>query len=520
MADRMLTSSSIRSRAMNPVKALGRKGLLGNAFNNLENGGEVLDDLRDHWTAKNHKEERQIVIEDLQDLAIDKSLRVTILSGDVNLAAVGQFYSNPKLGLPKHKDPRYIPNIISSAIANAPPPDLMVDALNRRHKVHHFDKQTDEAMIPMFHHGVDGKPRNNKRLLPHRNWCSIRQWQPGATPPPTPPPVHEFEESPSPPPSAKPSLFRRLSLGSSDRPNMSRDSVRGPRPPVSGGGLLRSISRRLSRSEGTDGAERPSVLKRTMSWGRGDGQKQEKQEGQKRSFFSLGRRNSQSRPDDGGINGQWGVDSEEDDYDEPQVVRHPGHPQPSGLRGGAAYEEYSDGDDSYFMAAPPQRANTIGANPAGLGGFQDGNPEDEIPPQALRPFHRTPTGLSTKQMKKADQFEVDLEGGLDICLNVEVNPKDPTGITVPYRLLVPKLFYEYTPEVDEIPVEEPSRFKKLLSIRRKKKAPVDDDDEPAEEEPYDDEEGYEDLQVAQQQAQHAQQQQQQQQRGNGRFFGR
>ena len=39
----------------------------------------MLDDLNDHWTAKNHKQERALIIEDLQDLAIDKSLRITIL---------------------------------------------------------------------------------------------------------------------------------------------------------------------------------------------------------------------------------------------------------------------------------------------------------------------------------------------------------------------------------------------------------------------------------------------------------
>jgi len=40
---------------------------------------EILDDLDDHWTAKDHKDERRVVIEDLQDLAADKSVRVTIL---------------------------------------------------------------------------------------------------------------------------------------------------------------------------------------------------------------------------------------------------------------------------------------------------------------------------------------------------------------------------------------------------------------------------------------------------------
>ena len=179
---------------MEPVKALGRAGILGNFLNNFDGSVEVLDDLDDHWTAKNHKEERRFVVEDLQDLAADKSCRVTVLSGDVHLAAVGQFYSNPRMHqLAKHRDFRYMPNIISSAIANAPPPDLMADVLNRRNKVHHFDDDTDEDMIPLFTTGVDGKPRNNKRLLPHRNWCSIREYQPGFTPPPTPPPAMRNE---------------------------------------------------------------------------------------------------------------------------------------------------------------------------------------------------------------------------------------------------------------------------------------------------------------------------------------
>jgi hypothetical protein len=64
---------------MDPVKALGKTGIFGKALNRLDGGVEVLDDLNDHWTAKNHKHERSIVIEDLQDLAADKSVRITIL---------------------------------------------------------------------------------------------------------------------------------------------------------------------------------------------------------------------------------------------------------------------------------------------------------------------------------------------------------------------------------------------------------------------------------------------------------
>jgi hypothetical protein len=70
---------SLTSRLMDPIKALGKTGVFGNVLNHFDGGVEVLDDLDDHWTAKNHKAERKLIIEDLQDLAADESVRVTIL---------------------------------------------------------------------------------------------------------------------------------------------------------------------------------------------------------------------------------------------------------------------------------------------------------------------------------------------------------------------------------------------------------------------------------------------------------
>jgi hypothetical protein len=178
----------LTSRLMDPLKALGRAGMLGNFINKFDGGVEILDDLDDHWTAKHHKEERNWFVQELQHIASTKSVRVTILGGDVHLAAVGQFYTNKKLGVPKDKDHRYMPNVVSSAIVNTPPPDMMADIINKRNKIHHLDPYTDEDMIPLFTHGVDGKKRNNNHLMPHRNWCSIREYKPGSTPPGTPSP--------------------------------------------------------------------------------------------------------------------------------------------------------------------------------------------------------------------------------------------------------------------------------------------------------------------------------------------
>lgn len=71
---------SLTSRAIAPLKAMGRAGWLGKGLLNKFDGGvEVLDDLDDHWTARHHKEERNWFIQELQDLAAEKSVRVTLL---------------------------------------------------------------------------------------------------------------------------------------------------------------------------------------------------------------------------------------------------------------------------------------------------------------------------------------------------------------------------------------------------------------------------------------------------------
>lgn len=76
----ILNQTSLTSRMFEPVKALGRAGVLGKGLLNKFDGGvEVLDDLDDHWTARNHKEERNWFIQELQELAAGKSVRITIL---------------------------------------------------------------------------------------------------------------------------------------------------------------------------------------------------------------------------------------------------------------------------------------------------------------------------------------------------------------------------------------------------------------------------------------------------------
>lgn len=61
---------------LNSRQSLGKAGLLGGLVNRHGAKVEIFDD---HWTAKHHKSERKYLIEDLQDLAAEKSVRITLL---------------------------------------------------------------------------------------------------------------------------------------------------------------------------------------------------------------------------------------------------------------------------------------------------------------------------------------------------------------------------------------------------------------------------------------------------------
>lgn len=65
-------------------------------------------------TANN--QERNWFVTALQKISLQNSVRVTILGGDVHLAAVGQFYSNAKLSIPIQNDHRYMANVILAGL--------------------------------------------------------------------------------------------------------------------------------------------------------------------------------------------------------------------------------------------------------------------------------------------------------------------------------------------------------------------------------------------------------------------
>jgi hypothetical protein len=101
----------------------------------------------------------------------------------VHLAAVGRFYSNPKLGLAPERDHRYMANVVSSAIVNKPPPQAVANLLARRNKIHHLDASTDETLLRMFDRGPGPQAKTNKSnqvTMPSRNWAVLVENAPAA----------------------------------------------------------------------------------------------------------------------------------------------------------------------------------------------------------------------------------------------------------------------------------------------------------------------------------------------------
>ena len=176
----------LTSPIIGPIRFLNKRfGLAGGFFNHFDGQVDLLDDLDDHYTARQHKKERKALILRLQSLAEAHHVRVTILGGDVHLAALGRFYSNPKLNIPVEQDHRYMANIISSAITNKPPPQAVANLLARRNFIHHLDHHTDETLMNIFDKdpgAVQITKSWNECTMPSRNYAIITEnHTPGST---------------------------------------------------------------------------------------------------------------------------------------------------------------------------------------------------------------------------------------------------------------------------------------------------------------------------------------------------
>jgi hypothetical protein len=136
------------------------------AFQKVVNGfgePELLDDLNDHWTNEAHGPEREKFIKRLQQFATEKRIRVSLLSGDVHVGGAAMFRGrNGGSWEEKKRDPRFMIQMISSAIGNVPPPFAIIKHLHMSAKPIDFDAETVEEMYPIFKDGLDGSPTTEK----------------------------------------------------------------------------------------------------------------------------------------------------------------------------------------------------------------------------------------------------------------------------------------------------------------------------------------------------------------------
>lgn len=125
------------------------------------------DDLKDHWTNDDHEGERKRLIETLLKVAKEKSLRVTIVSGDVHVAAWGVTYR-------KDVEPKdnwaQIQQLTSTAVVH---PSLVtvlerlfLHALNSVAKNKQLLDVNLVAEMMLF-------PGSNRYMMAARNWLAI-----------------------------------------------------------------------------------------------------------------------------------------------------------------------------------------------------------------------------------------------------------------------------------------------------------------------------------------------------------
>jgi hypothetical protein len=124
---------------------------------------ELEDDLRDHWTSGPHKAERLRLIHRLFDYSQSQSCRVTIVSGDVHVAAVGVLESNR---VATSSNAQVINQVTSSGIVHPPPLAMARYFLEQA-------CQQEEPVTRGITAAMHEFPTTSRRLIGARNFMTI-----------------------------------------------------------------------------------------------------------------------------------------------------------------------------------------------------------------------------------------------------------------------------------------------------------------------------------------------------------
>lgn len=125
------------------------------------------DDLKDHWTNDDHEGERKRLIETLFKTAQEKRMRVTVLSGDVHVAAWGVVY---RTDVDNCDCSTQIQQLTSSAVVHPSLVSVMerlfCQMLNSLAKKKQKLDVHLEAEMMLF-------PASNRYIMPARNWLAL-----------------------------------------------------------------------------------------------------------------------------------------------------------------------------------------------------------------------------------------------------------------------------------------------------------------------------------------------------------
>ena len=127
------------------------------------------DDLRDHWTSPPHKAERLRLVHRLL-AASAKGIRVTLLSGDVHVAAIGVIESDRSGVSPTA---RVVNQLTSSGIVHPPPPGVALFFLEQAcQRIDQIDRGITGTMYEF--------PTTSHRMIGARNFLTLQPDAPNA----------------------------------------------------------------------------------------------------------------------------------------------------------------------------------------------------------------------------------------------------------------------------------------------------------------------------------------------------
>lgn len=137
--------------------------LIENVLGFIPGRQELEDDLRDHWCSRSHRTERLRLIHRLLDWSVEKQCRVTILSGDVHVAAVG-YVESTRNGTGANAS--IITQLVASGIVHPPPPGVAM-----------FFLKTIGDTVDQVDRGITAQmtdfPGSRDRFIAARNWLSL-----------------------------------------------------------------------------------------------------------------------------------------------------------------------------------------------------------------------------------------------------------------------------------------------------------------------------------------------------------